>query len=99
MQDFVNFVSKERMKNSSLLHQLDGSLPWQGIIPEIMEEYLNNAIDRGFTIASRATGVEAINLGRESFIGDARENKVIVGASILLSSLGNSVRLVPALAK
>ena len=93
VQQFVNDISKDNAKRAIFGKAVAGNLPLQGWAPEMAEEWINNAMERGSTVAARITGWKALDMGRESVFGDKEENIVIAVSSLIGSTGGKMLRL------
>lgn len=93
VQQFVNDISKDNVKRAIFGKAVAGHLPLQGTVPEIVEEWINNGMERASTVGYRITGLKALDMGRESVFGDAEENTVIAVSSLIGSTGGKMLRL------
>jgi len=98
VQRFLSDISGDATKQAVLKRSLADSVPLQGVLGEVVEEWVNNAFTRASTLAGQATATEFLDMGRDSVFGGAEENVTILLTSIIGSTGGKMARL-PSAAK
>ena len=93
VQRFLSDISGDATKQAVLKRSLADSVPLQGVLGEVVEEWVNNAFTRASTLAGQATATEFLDMGRDSVFGDAEENVTILLTSIIGSTGGKMARL------
>ncbi len=93
VQRFLSDISGDATKRAVLKRSLADSVPLQGVLGEVVEEWVNNAFTRASTLAGQATATEFLDMGRDSVFGDAEENVTILLTSIIGSTGGKMARL------
>ena len=93
VQQFVTDISHDNAKRAIFKNAFAGSIPLQGTLPEIVEEWINNAMERASTVGYEITGLRALDMGRSSVFGNAEENTVIAISSLVGSTGGKVLRL------
>ena len=93
VQRFLSDISGDATKQAVLKRSLADSVPLQGVLGEVVEEWVNNAFSRASTLAGQATATEFLDMGRDSVFGDAEENATILLTSIIGSTGGKMARL------
>jgi hypothetical protein len=96
VQRFLSDISGDATKRAALKRALADSVPLQGVLGEMVEEWVDNAFSRASTLAGQITATEFLDMGRDSVFGDAEENMAILLTSIIGSTGGKLIRLIPA---
>lgn len=90
---FIGHIAADGTKKDLFLKALQDNVPLNGALGEAIEEYVANGFARGSTILGEVASIDALDMGRESWLGGSEENQVIWGATSLMSIGGNLLRL------
>ena len=94
VQEFANRVSRDPAKGGMLLRSLHDGIPLSGWASEAMEEFWNNALERAETLGYQMTGIEVLNMNRESIVESGEEAATILISTAVMTN-GHKVIRIP----
>ena len=94
VQEFANRVSRDPAKGGMLLRSLRDGVPLSGWASEAMEEFWNNALERAETLGYQMTGIEVLNMNRESIVESGEEAATILISTAVMTN-GHKVIRIP----
>lgn len=89
---FFSEIAEDSAKMAQITAAFSGAAPIEGVIGEMVEEYVNAGMERFSTILGTALDSKALDMGRESWFGDADERSVIFYSSLLMSGAFSAIR-------
>ncbi len=94
VQVFADRVSRDPVKGGMLVRSLRDGVPLSGWVSETMEEFWNNALERAETLGYQMTGIEVLNMNRESIVESGEEAATIMISTAVMTN-GHKVIRIP----